>query len=81
VPPGARACPDCGADERTGWNEEKTRYDGLDLPAEPFDDEDMPNDAHLKPRNMRKMGPTLWWLVGIGVLLLFVLFIVTGHPF
>lgn len=39
VPHGARACPGCGADERSGWNEETTRYDGLDLPAEAFDDE------------------------------------------
>ena len=34
VPPGARACPECGADERSGWDEDATRYDGLDLPDE-----------------------------------------------
>ena len=33
VPAGARACPHCGADERTGWNEE-TYLDGVDLPEE-----------------------------------------------
>jgi hypothetical protein len=38
VPRGARACPGCGADERSGWNEEDTRYDGLDLPADAYDD-------------------------------------------
>lgn len=32
VPRNARACPGCGADERSGWDEEATRYDGLDLP-------------------------------------------------
>ena len=32
VPSGARACPNCGADERSGWNDEETRYDGIDLP-------------------------------------------------
>lgn len=32
VPRGARACPSCGADERSGWNDEDTRYDGIDLP-------------------------------------------------
>ncbi len=31
IPPGARACPECGADERTGWREASV-YDGLDLP-------------------------------------------------
>ena len=39
VPRGARACPGCGADERSGWNEEATRYDGLDLPDAAYDDE------------------------------------------
>jgi len=34
VPPDALACPSCGADERSGWDEEATRYDGLDLPEE-----------------------------------------------
>lgn len=38
VPRAARACPECGADERSGWNEDDARYDGLDLPDEAFDD-------------------------------------------
>ena len=33
IPRNARACPGCGADERTGWREIST-YDGLDLPEE-----------------------------------------------
>jgi hypothetical protein len=37
VPRGARACPGCGADERTGWNEEASAGDGLDLPDGDFD--------------------------------------------
>ena len=36
VPPKARACPECGADEQTGWSDE-ARVDGLDLPDENFD--------------------------------------------
>lgn len=40
VPRGARACPQCGADERSGWDEEATRHDGLDLPAEAWDEEE-----------------------------------------
>jgi len=38
VPRGAYACSACGADERSGWNEEETRYDGLDLPEDCFND-------------------------------------------
>ena len=41
VPRKARSCPGCGADERTGWNEENTRYDGLNLPDEAFDDDSL----------------------------------------
>lgn len=37
VPPAARACPECGADDTTGWNEDRAAYDGLDLPDNEFD--------------------------------------------
>ena len=36
VPPKARDCPECGADEQTGWSE-AARTDGLDLPDQNFD--------------------------------------------
>ena len=39
MPRDARACPNCGADERAGWNDEATSADGLDLPDESFDRE------------------------------------------
>lgn len=38
VPPNAKACPECGADERSGWNEDALYYDGLDLPDEAWDE-------------------------------------------
>lgn len=37
VPPRAKACPGCGADDSTGWNTEATAADGLDLPDQEFD--------------------------------------------
>lgn len=52
VPRNARACSECGADERSGWNEDDARYDGLDLPDEAFDDAKPPPRA---PR--RGSGP------------------------
>ena len=70
VPAGARACPECGADERTGWDEEATRTDGLDLPDESFGD---------GPENLQRSGddasssgrsPAVSWLAGLGLLLL-----------
>lgn len=60
VPAGAKACPGCGADERTGWNEDDTRYDGLDLPDEAFDD-----GRVGRPRNDRN---PIW--IGVAVVLL-----------
>jgi len=42
VPGGSASCPECGSDDRTGWSED-TRYDGLDLPDEAFEDEAAPD--------------------------------------
>jgi hypothetical protein len=39
VSPNAKACRGCGADERSGWNEDALMYDGLDLPDEAWEDE------------------------------------------
>jgi uncharacterized membrane protein YvbJ len=36
IPAQARSCPECGADERTGWREASI-YDGLDLPEDTAD--------------------------------------------
>jgi hypothetical protein len=62
VPRGARSCPDCGADDQTGWNEEETRYDGLDLPEESFDyEEAMRHERSPLPYGMR----AFWWIVAV----------------
>ena len=37
LPRHAQACPECGADERTGWRDAPP-YDGLDLPESAFAD-------------------------------------------
>lgn len=62
IPPHARACPECGADERTGWRE-SSLYDGLDLPEEAWEDEERPTPP---PRR----GVAWYWvLTGCLVLL------------
>jgi hypothetical protein len=66
VPRGARACPGCGADERSGWNEDAARYDGLDLPDAAFADEDTERAAR------RKHGRGLWLVVAVGLLVLLI---------
>jgi len=64
VPPRSLACPECGADERSGWREDAYAYDGLDLPDEEFD-----YDAFVKRefegKDAADRPKTLWWIVGI----------------
>lgn len=59
MPRGAHACPECGADERAGWNEESTRYDGLDLPDEAWEDE---GSAHTR-RALKPTSSRIWQLL------------------
>ena len=64
VPANAMACPGCGADEKTGWNEEGTRIDGLDLPNDDFNyDEFVKTEfgSSAKPRAMS----WVWWVAGV----------------
>lgn len=67
IPPKASACPECGADERTGWAEQDI-YDGLDLPA---DDETQSHDT--RSRKNREGHRWLWLYVGIVLVLLLIL--------
>lgn len=65
IPRNAKACPECGADERTGWREnDETRYDGLDLPESAFEDEKAP------PRKPARQGLAwYWWVMAVLVLI------------
>lgn len=65
IPRGAKACPECGADERTGWREQSL-YDGLDLPDDGTDG-GLPSGARGSPRRVNGI-PWYWWLVGVLVL-------------
>ena len=72
VPRGASACPECGADERSGWNTEDTLYDGMDLP----DDEGLDYDAFMEREfGVRKPGTPGAWIKRIAVLLLVALLV------
>ena len=70
IPRNARACPECGADERTGWAEQDI-YDGLDLP------EDDTAAAHARFRKGNRKIPRtprdwFWWTVAVVLLLAFI---------
>lgn len=71
VPPNAKACPECGACEKSGWSEDR-HQDGLDLPG---DDEDFDYDKFLEEElgasGRRKGVPLLWWVIAVIVLFAF----------
>jgi hypothetical protein len=66
VPPKAKACPECGADEHTGWSE-GAHADGLNLPDEEFDYDDFVKrefgDKSLVPRGIH----WFWWVIALVV--------------
>jgi hypothetical protein len=69
VPAKARACPHCGACEKSGWNEETGGADGLDLPDEDFDYEKFKEEEFGAPRTLRGKE-RLWKLTAIVLLVL-----------
>lgn len=60
VPEDAAACPECGADENTGWNEESCRLDGLDLPDDEFD-----HDEFVEKELGAGNGDANQWLIWV----------------
>ena len=73
VPVKAKACPHCGACEKSGWNEDATAGDGLDLPDENFDYDKFTEEEFGEPR--KKMGKEL--MITITAAVLFIVFLLT----
>jgi hypothetical protein len=73
VPRKAKACPECGACEKSGWSEDQL-YDGLDLPDE--DD----RSARLGAGNRGAISgrDRFMWIVTVLVLIAFVWLILRG---
>ncbi|OHE78240.1 MAG: hypothetical protein A3G75_06960 [Verrucomicrobia bacterium RIFCSPLOWO2_12_FULL_64_8] len=74
IPRGAMACPECGADERTGWREVSV-HDGLDLPEPAYEDAATPPKSRdFGYVHARGAGPKWYWVVGgLLALVLFVM--------
>ena len=63
VPPKARACPECGADEQTGWSD-AAETGGAGLPDDEFDYEDFVArefGGGPKPHGIR----WIWWVTAL----------------
>ena len=65
IPRGARACPACGADERTGWREVSI-YDDLDLPDSAYDDD----TSAVNEPSRRGVNGLKWYWYCVAALLL-----------
>ena len=77
VPRGALACPECGADENSGWRENAESYDGVDLPDEFDYDEFTRREFGKSPR---PQGISIvWWVTAIVILALTLLYFLSGH--
>jgi RNA polymerase subunit RPABC4/transcription elongation factor Spt4 len=78
VPAKARACPECGSDEKTGWSNQ-TIYDdtGIEDPDE-FD-----YDRYVRREfgkgSKRSSRQWLWWVVALVALGMVVWLLVMGH--
>ena len=70
VPPNAKACPECGSDETTGWSKE-AHVGGLDLPDENFDYEDFVKREFGKEKHPRGIH-WFWWFIAVLLVAAFV---------
>jgi hypothetical protein len=76
VPARARACPECGADERSGWSDDAQTAD-LNLPGEDDFDYEEFTRREFGGKPARTGIPRLWvWVAGLMALTLILLWIV-----
>ena len=71
VPARAKVCPECGADEKTGWSDD-ARVSGLGLPDESFDYEEYVKREFGGGAKHQGLH-WFWWLVALLLLVAIVL--------
>ena len=80
VPPNARACPECGSDEQTGWSD-RAHTERLGIPDDEFD-YDKFIEEEFGPKRESRIKPRkvvwLWWALAVVVLILFFWFSISG---
>lgn len=70
IPPGASACPECGADHRSGWREDSETYDALDLPDDDFNYEEFVEQEFGS--SQRPPIKRVWWITAILLIATFI---------
>jgi hypothetical protein len=71
VPAKAKACPHCGACEKSGWNEDARGADGLDLPGDDFDYEKFAREEFGSPTKLQAKQ-LFWKIIAVVILVLIV---------
>ena len=67
VPPGALACPECGADHNSGWRENADAYDAVNLPDADFNYDNFVKrefGSRVKPSGLEMVS----WIAGIALI-------------
>jgi hypothetical protein len=79
IPARAKACPECGACEKTGWSEE-AYASGLDLPDGEFDYEDFVEREFGTGKPLRPRGiKPFWWWIAVALILGFLSWILLAQ--
>ena len=81
VPRHALACPECGADHRSGWREDAAVYDGTGLPDEEGFDYDEYVAREFGGPSVKPPGVKPWWWLTALVLLAAFVWIVFHQVF
>ena len=69
VPERARSCPECGADESTGWSDD-AHADRLGIPAEGFDHDAFVEEEFGEPSRRTRPNRWLWFVTAVLLLAL-----------
>jgi hypothetical protein len=67
VPRNAKACPECGSCEETGWSDEAT-ISGLGLPEEDFDYSEFVKNEFGQESRVPHGIKWFWWVIALVVL-------------
>jgi hypothetical protein len=67
VPRNAKACPECGSCEETGWSDDAATS-GLGLPEEDFDYSEFVKQEFGPEERVPRGTKRFWWLVAMVVL-------------
>jgi uncharacterized membrane protein YvbJ len=73
VPRNAKACPECGSDEQTGWSD-AAETDSLDLPDENFDYDDFVKKEFGGKSPFPRGVKWYWWVIAVILVVAFLLF-------